>query len=62
MKRILPDNIEKSAFRSGEYIGYPGAFGSVRIRRGGEGWETYGHGNAYGRKTASTLMRLGAIL
>jgi len=62
MGRILPCNIEKSAFRRGEYIGYPGAFGSVKIRKGGDGWETYGHGGFYGRKTAPTLMALGAIL
>lgn len=61
-KRILPCNIDRSGFRSGEYVGYPGAFGSIRIRKGGEGWETYGHGAAYGYKTARTLMELGELL
>jgi hypothetical protein len=61
-RRILPDNIEKSGFRSGEFVGYPGAFGSIRIRKGGKGWETYNHGASYGYRTARTLMELGGLL
>lgn len=60
--QILPCNIEKSRFRSGEYVGYPGAFGSIRIRKGGKGWETYGHDFSYGYRTARTLMELGGLI
>lgn len=61
-KRILPCNIERSAFRRGEYVGYS-ALGSVRIRRGGKGWETYNHNGSYrSYRTARTLMELGEII
>lgn len=59
----LPNNIDKSAFRRGEYVGY--CNGAQRIRRGGEGWRTYALGSSAGKfvdATAPTLMELGAKL
>lgn len=56
-------NIEKSAFRSGEYIGY--CNGAQSIRRGGLGWETYRLASAAGTftyATAATLFELGGKL
>lgn len=61
--RGLPWNIEKSATRAGEYVGY--CTGAQRIRKGGQGWETYGLGSASGSpvyETAPTLSALGAKL
>lgn len=43
--KALP-NIEKSAFRKGEYIGY--CNGAQRIRRCGAVWQTYALGSATG--------------
>ncbi len=56
-------NIEKSAFRCGEYIGY--CNGAQRIRKGGQGWETYALGPSSGvftYATAGTLFELGRKL
>ena len=56
-------NIEKSGFRHGEYIGY--CNGAQRIRRGGQGWETYSLGSSAGQftyATADTLYQLGGKL
>lgn len=59
----LPHNIEKSAFRKGEYVGY--CNGAQRIRRGGEGWVTNGLCSSQGEAVfaqARTLMELGEKL
>lgn len=57
--RNLP-NIEKSAFRKGEYVGH--CKGAQLIRKGGEGWETYRLGSIsqgeFVRVTARTLAEL----
>ena len=56
-------NIEKSAFRKGEYIGY--CNGVQRIRKGGQGYETYALGSSTGvatYATAQTLFELGGKL
>lgn len=69
---MIPHNIEKSAFRPGEYIGY-GMAGvtsyRTRIKRGGEGWRTYYDdqmsreaGGCFSYMTARTLEELGAQL
>lgn len=55
--------IEKSATRRGEYVGY--CNGAQRIRRGGQGWETYALGSSTGAftyATAETLYQLGGKL
>ena len=55
-------NIERSAFRRGEFIGY--CNGAQRIRKGGQGYETYSLASA-GVKTyatAPTLFELGGQL
>lgn len=52
-------NIEKSAFRKGEYVGY--CHGAQRIRKGGEGWQTHALGSTAGTfvpLTARTLREL----
>ena len=52
--------IDKSAFRRGEYIGY--CNGAQRIRRCGNGWQTYGLASSAGEAvfaTAPTLQALG---
>ena len=52
-------NIDKSAFRWGEYVGY--CNGAQRIRRCGYGWETYSLGSSSGTFTplrARTLREL----
>ena len=59
----MHQNIEKSAFRRGEYVGY--CQGCQRIRRGGKGWETYALGSSVGTfvyATAETLFQLGGTL
>jgi hypothetical protein len=56
-------NIEKSACKKGEYVGY--CCGAQRIRRGGKGWETYGLASASGKPvylTARTLDELNGLL
>lgn len=56
-------NIDKSSFRRGEYVGY--CNGAQRIRRGGQGWETYRLGSSAGAftyATAGTLFELGGKL
>ena len=56
-------NIEISASRDGEYVGY--CNGVQRIRRGGMGWETYALGSSSGAfvyATAKTLFQLGGEL
>jgi len=40
-------NIEKSAFRKGEYVGY--CQGAQRIRRAAGGWQTYALGSTAGQ-------------
>lgn len=52
-------NIDKSASRKGEYVGYYGA-GIVRIRRAGKGWETYAYGSLYTK--TKTLGEMNAFL
>lgn len=52
-------NISKSAFRHGEYVGH--CKGAQKIRKGGEGWETYGLASTEGsvvKVTAKTLTEL----
>ena len=59
----LPSNIDKSAFRRGEYVGY--CNGAQRIRKGGLGWQTYALGSTQGEPvfvSAPTLRELGAML
>lgn len=68
----MPHNIERSAFRKGEYVGYAMAGTTpytMRIRRGGRGWETYYHeplaraaGGVFTYMTAPTLKTLSARL
>jgi len=56
-------NIDKSATRKGEFIGY--CNGAQRIRKGGKGWETYALGSTAGvftKATAKTLFELGGKL
>jgi hypothetical protein len=56
-------NIEISASREGEYVGY--CNGVQRIRKGGMGWETYALGSSSGTfvyATAETLVQLGGKL
>lgn|GEM_PF-4830457 len=56
-------NIDKAAFRRGEYVGY--CNGAQRIRRCSAGWETYALGSSAGKfepARASTLEELSAIL
>lgn len=63
MKNTIPQNIDKSAFRKGEYIGH--CNGAQRIRKGGQGWETYALASTQGAftpATASTLCELGEKL
>lgn len=62
----MPPNIEKSAFRKGEYVGY--CNGAQRIRRTGKGWQTYALGSskgvfvpAYGRTLAELGDKLAAV-
>jgi hypothetical protein len=52
-------NIDKSAFRKGEYVGH--CQGTQRIRRGGQGWQTYALGSTSGHfiyASAPTLKEL----
>ena len=61
--KTMHPNIEKSAFRHGEYVGY--CNGAQKIRKGGQGWETYGLGSQTGVRTyatAQTLFKLGEKL
>lgn len=61
-------NIERSGFRRGEYVGYTQAGRTaytMRIRRGGQGWETYFHeplakaaGGCFTYATTPTLRQL----
>jgi hypothetical protein len=56
-------NIQESAFRKGEYVGF--CNGVQRIRRGGQGWQTYSLGSSAGTFTsasAPTLFELGGKL
>jgi hypothetical protein len=56
-------NIDKSATRKGEYIGY--CNGAQRIVRGGQGWRTAGLVSSAGittYATAQTLFQLGGQL
>lgn len=52
----MPLNIEKSAFRRGEYVGY--GRGPWRVLRGGAGWNAFHRGDL-GHVTARTLAELG---
>jgi hypothetical protein len=52
-------NIERSGFRSGEYVGY--AHGVWRITRGGLGWEAE-HRKLFRRLSAPTLPLLSVAL
>lgn len=64
----LPHNIDRSGFKQGEYVGYALAGKTsytMRIRRGGQGWETYYHepsarqaGGVFTYMTAPTLAAL----
>jgi len=59
MTRLIHPNIESSAFRKGEYIGY--CNGAQRIRRCGKGWQTYGLASSQGEAVffyARTLAEL----
>lgn len=51
--------IDKSATRRGEYIGYLN--GSLRIRKGGKGWETYAVASAVGEWVCLTAKTLTAL-
>ena len=61
-------NIEPSGFKVGEYVGYTMAGKTsylMRIRRGGQGWETYYHeplskaaGGCFTYVTARTLKEM----
>ena len=61
-------NIERSGFRAGEYVGYTMAGKTsylMRIRRAGQGWETYYHeplaraaGGCFSYVTARTLKAM----
>lgn len=67
----LPHNIDRSGFKRGEYVVYAKAgvtSYTMRVRRGGKGWETYYHepnarqaGGVFTYMTARTLAELGAI-
>jgi len=57
MKNLL--NIDKSAFRKGEYVGY--CNGAQRIRKVGNQWQTYSLGSQAGKfipASAETLAEL----
>lgn len=59
----LPQNIDKSLSRKGEYIGY--CKGAQRIRRGGPGWITCGLASMHGETVIAngrTLAELGRKL
>ncbi len=59
----LHPNIEKSAWRKGEFVGY--CNGCQRIKRGGTGWRTYELGSKDGffvSVSAPTLYELGELL
>jgi hypothetical protein len=66
----LPDNIDKSGFRRGEYVGFTASCGTQKIRRRPGGsrvfvWETYGLASQVGTPlflTARTLKALGVKL
>lgn len=68
----MPHNIDRSGFRRGEYVGYAIAGRTsytMRIRRGGRGWETYYHeplaraaGGVFTYMTAPTLKALSVKL
>lgn len=56
-------HIEKSAFRPGEYVAYVN--GCQRVRRFGNGWQTYALGSSQGeftRISAPTLARMDEII
>lgn len=65
-------NIDRSGFKRGEYVGYAVAGRTpytMRIRRGGRGWETYYHepnaraaGGVFTYATGRTLAELSAEL
>ncbi|MBK6706263.1 MAG: hypothetical protein IPG54_01760 [Sphingomonadales bacterium] len=65
-------NIEPSGFKVGEYVGYTMAGKTsylMRIRRGGQGWETYYHeplskaaGGCFTYVTARTLKEMSGKL
>lgn len=65
----LPNNIEKSGFRKGEYVMHTGT-GCLRIEKGGKGWRVCGISSAYRSeldkrmigKTGKTLADLARIL
>ncbi len=67
---IIPDNIDKSSFRRGEYVGFTASCGTQKIRRRAGGsrvfvWETYGLASQVGTPlflTAKTLKALGVKL
>ncbi len=59
----LPQNISKSAFRKGEYVGH--CCGAQRIVRHADGWYTQGLVSCAGKPVyvhARTLAELGAKL
>jgi hypothetical protein len=60
----MPHNIEKSAFRRGEYVGY-GKLGPYRIRRIGNNWVAHSANmrvSESGTITRRTLAEIGAAL
>ena len=55
----MPHNIEKSAFRAGEYVGY-GRGRVWRIRRDGKAWRAMSDtGEAH---SAATLLAISALI
>lgn len=67
MKKIIPDNMERSAFRRGEYVAWIPDGSCVRVTRGGEGWRVGGRVSDHAFVsatgiTARTLVELGEKL
>lgn len=56
----LPDNIEKSGFRTGEYVGYGGGAWRIRRRMGG-GWVAI-EVDGLRSKRGATLWDIGVFL
>jgi hypothetical protein len=66
----MPHNMDRSGFRAGEYVVYATAGKTsytMRVRRGGRGWETYYHeplaraaGGVFTYATERTLAALAA--
>lgn len=66
----IPSNMDKSGFRKGEFVLYAKAGitpYTMRVRKGGNGWETYYHeanarqaGGVFTYATAETLAELAA--